>query len=453
MLYGRSTSILYDLIAVILRRKYIIIVAVIIALAASAVSGLFRPIEYRAEATLILKFGREYIYRPEVGEDAKVTPFDVEEALNGEVQILNSRSLKELVLDTVGMEKLTPWVWSRSVLAQGLDFLLGYQGTFNAVGASFVTDWVQSLRWRLTETKLPPRERALKFFQHALLIKTTTKSPTINISFDHWDNAIAVQVLDVLIDGYLRKRLQILGTGPLPFFDKKLDEFSTALDQSEQDLLSFKQQHQVSNIDQESQLLLQRSVDLKTSLNAVRHDIEKFQAQIEFLRQGPTPVNAKVPVYSDQEVAQMRYAAEHLLELRLKEEQLLAKYEDGTRPILETRRAMDRIYAFLEEQRQIGLQRLRLELLTRQRREKTLSEQFATTEEQLQRLDSLRPELHNLTRAVARNENDYRMYSAKVEEERAARYGTGADRASTQDQDTDRRCHWLLCRTDFGVRC
>lgn len=421
MLYGRSTSIIYDVMAVILRRKYIILVAILIAVAVTAVSSFFRPIEYRADATLILKFGREYIYRPEVGEDAKITPFDVEEAINGEVQILNSRSLKELVIDTVGMEQLTPWVWSRSVIARGLDALIGFEGVYNAVGASFITDLLKKYRWNLTETKLPPRERALKFLKYALSITTTKKSPTIHVSFDHWDKDIAVQVLDVLIDGYLRKRLQILGTGPLPFFDKKLEEFRTALDDPEQALMVFKQQHEVSDVEQEIRLLMQRSVDLKASLNAARHEIEKFQAQIEFLRQGPTPVNAKVPVYSDQEVAQMRYAAERLLSLRLQEEQLLAKYEDGTRPVLETRREMDRVYAFLEEQRQIGLQRLKLELLTNQKRHNTLSEQLATTESELQRLESLRPELHTLKRAVEHNENDYRMYSAKVEEERAAR--------------------------------
>ena len=99
MLYGISRPLAYDLLTVVARRKRIVLTMVAVATMVAWGVSLFSPVHYAAHSTLILKFGREYIYRPEVGDENQRSTFDVQEALNGEVKILDSQELKEKVLD------------------------------------------------------------------------------------------------------------------------------------------------------------------------------------------------------------------------------------------------------------------------------------------------------------------------------------------------------------------
>ena len=62
------------------------------------------PKTYTAEAELLLRLGREYIYKPEIGEAVGGAPvaYDREQTLLAEARILTSRDIMETVLDKLG---------------------------------------------------------------------------------------------------------------------------------------------------------------------------------------------------------------------------------------------------------------------------------------------------------------------------------------------------------------
>lgn len=399
----------------------LVFVTVVLAALVAGLMSYFRPVEHRAQASLILKFGREYDYRPEVGDQNRMIPFNVEEAVNGEVQILNSRDLKERIVDKIGMEKAAPWVWQRSLPARLIDFGIGLENTFNVVGLDSIIKIFRSGRYRLTEDKMSPMDKAVKYLNYNLVIRTTTKSPVVQVYFDHWDKEVSVQVLEELIDGFLQKRMNIFSTRKAPFFDKTIEEYRQRLSDASIHLTDFKTSNGIVNIDEQSSLLVRHKLDLEKGLQELDQRIREVKLQIAVISSGTAPTLAKVPIYSHEETAQIRTAAENLLRLQLSEQQQLSKYIDGSRPVEEVRGQITQVEQYLEDQRQVGIGRLRLDRQAAETRRQNLSQELRNVEGELSRLDGLRSTLRELERTVERVERDYQTYADKMEDERISR--------------------------------
>ncbi len=61
---------------------------------------------FEAKASLLIKLGREYVYRPEIGEERPQMALNREDMVNSELEILTSRDLAEKVIETIGIYKL-----------------------------------------------------------------------------------------------------------------------------------------------------------------------------------------------------------------------------------------------------------------------------------------------------------------------------------------------------------
>src|SRR4030043_766923 len=92
------------------QKSKIIIIFLSIVITVTVISFLLPP-TYEAKSSFLVKFGREYIYRSEVGEktpDVRITAGNQEELINSEIQRLNNRDLIGKVITTLGIEKLYP---------------------------------------------------------------------------------------------------------------------------------------------------------------------------------------------------------------------------------------------------------------------------------------------------------------------------------------------------------
>ena len=67
------------------------------------------PAMYEAKANLLVKFGREFMYRPESARKAaSMTVMGREEAMNNEIKILTNQDLMKKVVGVLGVENLYP---------------------------------------------------------------------------------------------------------------------------------------------------------------------------------------------------------------------------------------------------------------------------------------------------------------------------------------------------------
>src|SRR3989304_10468032 len=89
----KKTGSLRDFMSILFKHKQKILVVFLATVATVTVGSFLIPPTYEAKSSLLVKFGREYIYRPEVGERVSsdmrpLIPLNQEEVINSEIQIL-----------------------------------------------------------------------------------------------------------------------------------------------------------------------------------------------------------------------------------------------------------------------------------------------------------------------------------------------------------------------------
>ena len=97
----------------------------LIGLALTVIVSFLPSKKYTADASLLLRLGREYVYTPEVGDTAPGSPiaYDREQTLLAESKILTSRDLKLAVLDKMGVAEIYPHlVWINPTHPSGWEY-------------------------------------------------------------------------------------------------------------------------------------------------------------------------------------------------------------------------------------------------------------------------------------------------------------------------------------------
>ena len=99
-----------DVLTALFRQKKIIFWIFIVTLIGAAGWIYSKPTLFAAKTTLVLKFGREHIFRPEIGQVNQIVQFDQEAAIESERKIIESRDLVRRVVKDMGAEYLYPKV-------------------------------------------------------------------------------------------------------------------------------------------------------------------------------------------------------------------------------------------------------------------------------------------------------------------------------------------------------
>ena len=182
---------LRDFLTVFFKHKWkISTIFLITVMAVTIGSFLISPV-YEAKSSLLVKFGREYIYRSEVGEEkSPAILISPEETINAEINILTSRDLIEKVITTLKIENIYP------ELLESSSPRLGNIG--------------------LGTNKITPLQAAVLKFEKKLTVEGLKKSSVIEVSFQHTDPQIAAKTVNTLVDFYKEKhRVSIFRFGNL----------------------------------------------------------------------------------------------------------------------------------------------------------------------------------------------------------------------------------------------
>ena len=97
-----------SILLVILKYKYLILLTFLATVITVAVINTKLIPIYKATASIMVKFGHEHLYQPEVGRSSGKILGKPESIMNSELRILNSRDLIEKVITEIGIEKLYP---------------------------------------------------------------------------------------------------------------------------------------------------------------------------------------------------------------------------------------------------------------------------------------------------------------------------------------------------------
>ncbi len=336
------------------------------------------PPVYEAKSTLMIKFGRELIYRPELGEGRSPLFLTQEGVINSEIQILTSRDLLKKVVSEIGHERM-------------------------------YGDMLQFF-----STRAAPMDAAIGQLEQDLRVENKMRSDVITVSLLHRDPEIAAKAVNLLVDHFREKHLQVFHGPTTPFLERQLAVYTQKLKDSEADLESFKQMHRVYSIDEQRGYHLRHRAELETALMLAQNQIQELQQKLNFVR-------THEAMDADRSMA-VETARNQLLALQLKERDLLRRYKETSQTVAGVRDEIRAVSDFLAKQQKrsnaLEATKIQAELNTAKARADSLHRTIASVDRDIQELDLRGREFQELRREVTVNESNYQTYLKKLEEAR-----------------------------------
>lgn len=355
---------------------------------------------YEARASLLLKLGRENIFRPEVGQVNQIVEYNKEAAVQSEISIIKNKDIVRRVVKALGVEKLYP------------EFL----------------DPEEEIH--------DPLEAAVSTFLGNLVTLPIKGSNVIEISYFNPRPEAAAEALNLLIEFLKEKHLEVFSDPKASFLSKQLDEYRAQLERSEGALQVFKQRHDLSSplLEQQGRLLDQRA-ELDSRHKTIKNQLQGLSGKIASIDQQMDAILDSISVAKVEEGGNLEKAKEELFILRREEQRLLTRYTESSSPVQNIRGEIAQMEQFIRDQQKNErantmasgkkllyntLQGERLaamsEVTTLKESSQVIAGQIADLDHKIQRLDDLNKELMVLERQRAADEQNYNLYLTKVEE-------------------------------------
>jgi uncharacterized protein involved in exopolysaccharide biosynthesis len=395
-----------QLLDILFKHKTMISAMVIVTSVVTILAAYVLPRDYEADATLMINAGREYVYRPEVGEEKGYSEnrYKLVELVNAEIQILNSRDLKQQVITTIGIANIYPTLVDEE----------------------------------------HPLDKAIETFGKALAIKSIVDSSIIQLSFTHPDPVIAAKALNLLVDVNNQKHLVVYRNSALPFLEEQMHSSEEQLKSAEERLEEFRQRYGVYDIGKQTELLLSQRSELERTFNSVENEIKELEQKDIALESQMKGMPKNVPMYSETQTNDLNTESKaRLLELQMEEQKLLGKYTENSRLVQNIRDEINSVKNLMASQGNANtgvvrtgknpvLESIELESI---RTKATLQSLFAKRDAvkqqleqlnlQLKDIDTRQNEVRELERDVSAREKNYNDYQQKLEE---AKSETALDR-------------------------
>jgi uncharacterized protein involved in exopolysaccharide biosynthesis len=359
-----------DILTILFKHKFkIIITFLLISVGATIIAFQINESKsYESKSVLLVKFGREFMARPEEGRPGPVIPQQA--IISGEISILTSRDLLVRVVKELGAETIYPG--------------LGRGGN---VG---------------------PTETAVQRLKESIAVENIRGSNLIEINFAHSDPIMAATVVNMLVDRFKEKHLEVFsGEGP-EFLESQLSTSQTKLREAESNLSSFRQRNRIFSFEEQRTNLIGQKGTLDTNLKAALTQISELEQRIAFIKSPRWPLDSPPELRAQ------------LLTLQQRERELSERYVEGSRAVQNVRQeiqaAKETIKRSSEETRQVELARAEGELGIVKARADTLRRQLGQVEGEIGTLDARSRELLELRRAATSHEQNYQTYSRRLDE-------------------------------------
>jgi uncharacterized protein involved in exopolysaccharide biosynthesis len=288
-------------------------------------------------------------------------------------------------------------------------------------------------------SKMTPQEASILRIEKHLSVTGVRKSNVIEVSFRHEDPKVAAKVVNLLVELFRGKHLQVFSDPQSSFLKKQLTIYRGKLGNSEQSMESFRQRNRVFSLDEQRTLLLRQRTELDSTLKNTDHRIDELQGKLGTLKQQKSDNAGKnKTLYTNTERDRILVDAKaKLLSLQLAEQDLLKRYREDSRRVQDLRAEIQTVKNYLQEQEEYIsktvetggriFQEIELEIVKTEADLRAQSAKSAALRQQLQLLDGeIRAldlnerKFQELKREVSANERNYRAYEERVEQARIA---------------------------------
>jgi len=404
---------LRDALSVIFKRKKsIFLIFILTVVLVTGITLLLKP-SYLASGSILVKLGRQNVYSSPLSLNTQVISYEKEGILNSEVELIRSRLVAEKVIEVLGPENM-----------------------FDDLSTSRLSKAFKSLQRIKVKT---PVEQAILLYQEFLSVSSVGKSNVIEISFEHSDPEMAAQIVNTIITVYLEERISMnKRSSSLEFFQEQVKLLANRLGKAEQEWKDFRKKHRVTELSEQQRLLLQRLSDLEYEIHNTRSkrlETEKLIREKKIqLVQIPQSISKGTESALNNTV--INNLESQLIELQLKEKQLLNKYTEKNRLVVNIKEDIALVELKLAEynnkkyKKEVTvfnpiyqdlnnkLYELQADMSAIKVKQNLQQQQLKNYRDQLEDLNKIEVQLNRLQQKVEVNRENYRLYQAKLEEAR-----------------------------------
>lgn len=389
------------------------------------------PEVYRSEAQILIRSGRENLTVDLSQNERAMTMVHDRQAqeslVNSEVSILKSRFLIGKVVDKIGMDAyLTQKYPATRDPSDSIHVLEPVRATLRLVKAGFH----KVLVFADLAAKVEPQEEAILRVTNALTVEPIKNSNAILVAFECQNRRLAKDTLDELVEYYLQRHIEVNAAQASPdFFEKQSEEKRVELEKIEETLDTFRRDHRISSLAQQQETILLQIKDMENQRDASAASVESSRARITKLEEevkgrSDTIQLSKITGRHNYSLDSLK---EKLLELRVEETNLAARYTDKYPPLIEVREKIQKAEAMVNGEDpthteittglDLNYQSLMLDLETERTRYdanraeyEVLAKEVARLHEQLDFLAEQQVELESLERQRQMAAAEYAQY-------------------------------------------
>ncbi|GJL65254.1 MAG: hypothetical protein NPIRA05_02250 [Nitrospirales bacterium] len=391
-----------DILIAVFKHKIMIVVAFTVIFLGIASWVYMTETLYEASTSIILKFGREHIFRPEVGKADQIVQFNQGAAIESEQRIIQSRDLIRRVVKALGVHALYPELLEASPLA----------------------------------TEDERIETATSIFLGSLEAFSTQGSNVIKITFLHQQPAMAAQALNVLVEFLKERHLQIFSDPKASFLIDRLKDYEHELKNAQNNLQTFKTDNHLSSpLDAQQARILDQRAQLDTNYKTIKTQLQGLESKIVSLENQMKTVPKEISLSTTDVAGVLAKARADLFDLQRQKQVLMTKYIPSSVPVQNLQHEIEAVEQFIklqeasvQDQRVTRgtnpiFQKLELarfnalsEVKTFTARSNVIAGQIRELDQKLMNLDGLNEALVELERKRRAAENNYQLYLTKVEE-------------------------------------
>lgn len=358
-----------DILSVIFKRKYTILVVFLVIFGSLSLYALLAPRVFEAKSILLVKLGREFMRSSDgtsTGPGLLVQP---ETIMKSELSILTSRDLIMRVINKVGLKNIYP--------------------------GSEVKDERS-------------KQAAISTFEEDLNVSNVPNSGLIQVAFSHKDPETAAKVVNTLVDDFKDKHLDVFGGKTTAFLERQEKAFQQRLRDSENNLSDFRIRNKVFSFEEQKSNLINLRGTLDSKLKVAQNEMTELEQKLAFIR------SAKWTVDLPQETRNQ------LVNLQQKEQGLLHKYTETSRAVIAVQQDLgalkESIRKINEEARQVEIGKTEGQLAVSRARLGSIKAQIREVENELNTLDNHGRQFQTLRREAAQLEQNHQIYARKLEE-------------------------------------
>lgn len=264
---------------------------------------------YQADASVVVNFNRQLTGDVDAAHAAGNEPSaaDADEIINSYAMVLQSDTLAEETIKSVGPSKMYPHLFEPpGVIARAISGIAGFFGLPSKT----------------------PMERAVYRLVHSdTKIEVPKDSTVLQITLFNTDPAIARTALGALIDRFLEHQAQIGRDPQLAFVQTQVDFYKKKVTDAQAAMESFQLKNHISSMDEENSYLLKQRSDLEAqfAMNKVR--IEEDERRSTALKEQLKKLKDTVNLHQEDRDAALEAARAQLVDLQVRQQSLATSFD------------------------------------------------------------------------------------------------------------------------------